>query len=368
MWFSFWAVFQKEFLHIRRDPGTLRLALFVPVMQMLVFGFIDQTVHDVPTVVVDQDRSSESRLLMDKLVATKTFRIREVTESPEVARTRIREGKASVGVVIPPGFREKQLRRETAQILVLIDGSDSTVSAQALASINGLVVQANLARIERVQGPVRGIAAQPIVLFNPSGKTANYIIPGLIAVILQIAAVILASSAIVRERERGTLEQLMVTPLHPLGLMLGKLGPYLFLSFFEMSVALLLMRFVFDVPIQGSVSVLFVSALVYLFALLALGLLISTRAQTQMEAQQLSQLFFLPAIFLSGYIFPFSGLPLPLRLLGQCFPVTHMIAIMRGVVLRNASVWELLPHFLALCGMSLLLVGLAARSTRKVAA
>ncbi|HEY2902213.1 MAG TPA: ABC transporter permease [Polyangia bacterium] len=368
MWRSFLAVFRKEFLHIFRDAGTLRLALMLPVMQLVLFGFIDQTVHDLPTSVVDQDQSVESRLFQDQLRATKTFKILDVTTDPEHARQQIRSGRARVAVVIPPRFHDHRIRGTAAQVLVLIDGSDSTASAQALASINGLVASDNQPRLETILPGHGAIAAQPIVLFNPEGRTANYIIPGLVAVLLQLLGIVLSAGAIVRERERGTFEQLLVTPIDPLGLMLGKLGPYLVLSLVEMTLILLAMRFGFGVPIRGNVFTLYGIALFYLSALLSLGLLISTRARTQMEAQQMGQLLFLPGVFLSGYIFPFEGMPIVLRGIGLLFPVTHMIAVMRGVVLRNASVVDLWPHVAALLAMSVVLVWLGARSIRKVVA
>ena len=365
MWSSFLSVFRKEFLHMTRDRGTLRFTLFMPVMQLLLYGFIDQTVHDLPTVVVDQDHTSESRLLMSQMTASKTFRIDEVITSPEEARARIRAGRASVAVLIPPKFHDRFLRGDVAQVLVLIDGSDSNASAQALGAINGLVSQNNLTQVKSV--PVtRQQAAQPIILFNPEGRTANFIIPGLVAVLLQMVGVVLASSAIVREREKGTFEQLLVTPINPLGLMLGKLGPYLLLSLVEMTMVLFLMRYAFSVPIQGSLLVLYATSILYLFALLSMGLLISTRARTQLEAQGFSQMTILPAIFLSGYIFPSAGLPIVLRGIGLIFPVTHMIVIMRGVILRNAGFADLWPSIAALALISVVLVSLAARSIHKV--
>jgi ABC-2 type transport system permease protein len=362
------AVFRKEFLHIFRDKGTLRLALLLPVMQLTLFGFIDQTVHDLPMVVVDQDHTVESRLVRDRLRASKTFKVIDVTTDPQEARQQIRSGRARVAVVIPPKFEARRIRGNEAQVLVLIDGSDSTASAQALATVNGLVgTGASLAREDLVPG--RGpVAAQPVILFNPEGRTANYIIPGLVAVLLQLVGVVLSAGAIVREREKGTLEQLLVTPINPLGLMLGKLFPYLAVSLVEMSLILAVMRFGFGVPIRGSLALLYGISLFYLFALLSVGLLISTRARTQMEAQQMAQLLFLPGIFLSGYIFPFEGMPIVLRGIGLLFPVTHMIAIMRGVVLRDASVIDLWRPIAALLAMSVVLVWLGSRSVRKVAA
>jgi ABC-2 type transport system permease protein len=244
------------------------------------------------------------------------------------------------------------------------------VSAQALAAVNGLVANANLEDVNRdvsndaARAPP--MSAQPIVLFNPDGRTANYIIPGLCAILLQIVATVLTAVAIVREREFGTLEQLLVTPINPLGLMLGKLAPYLFVGLFELAGVLSAMRWLFDVPIRGNLFFLFGMALVYLFALLALGLFISTRAQTQAQAQQMAQLLFLPSIFLSGYIFPAAGLPVVLRTIGRFLPATHMVEIMRGVVLRDAGPVELMPNVLALVAMSAVLVWASVRRFKKV--
>lgn len=368
MWASFFAILRKEFIHLRRDRATLGMALGLPVFQLLLFGFIDQTVHNLPTVVVDQDRSSHSRELMDQLRASGTFTIIKITPDPKEAREDISAGRARVGVVIPPDFHGKRSRNQPAQFLVLLDGSDGNVSQQALGSINGLIANANLKTLGANGAAfIAPLSAQPVILFNPSGRTANFIIPGLIAILVQIVALVLAAVAIVRERERGTLEQLLVTPLDPLGLMLGKLAPYLLIGLAEVALVLALMRFGFHVPIRGSVPFLFLMATVYLFALLAMGLFISTRATSQLEAQQMAQMLLLPSIFLSGYIFPAEGLPLPLYWIGRLFPATHMIAILRGVILRDAGPMQLLPHVATLAAMSVFLVWVSARRIRKMA-
>lgn len=368
MWFSFIAVFKKEFLHILRDRGTLGAAIAIPVFQLVLFGFIDQTVRDLPTVVVDQDHSTYSRELMDQLRATRTFKITHVTTDPHEARTEVISAKARVAVIIPPDYHDKRTRGEEAKILVLIDGSDSTASAQALASVNGLIAQDNLQILSTRGGQKEPISAQPIILFNPDGRTANYIIPGLVAILVQMIAVMLTAVAIVRERERGTLEQLLVTPINPMGLMLGKLGPYLFVGLIQMTLILFLMRFGFGVPLQGNLFFLYGMAIIYIFALLALGLFASTVAQTQAEAQLLSLMFLMPSIFLSGYIFPFEGLPLGLKIIGKCLPATHMVAIMRGIVLRGAGPAELWPNVAALVVISAILVFVSSRRIHKVAA
>jgi ABC-2 type transport system permease protein len=371
IWSSFLAVFQKEFLHIRRDRATMITALTIPLFQLILFGFIDQTVKNVPTVVVDQDQTRQSRELLDQLRATRTFKISKLTTDPRVARDEITAGRARVGVVIPPDYHDRRISGSGAKILVLIDGSDSTVSAQALAAINGLVATQNLSAISKTAGtaaavPAPPLSAQPIVLFNPDGRTANYIIPGLVAILLQIVATLLTAVAVVRERERGTLEQLLVTPINPLGLMLGKLAPYLFIGLFEMTGILAAMRFGFGVPIRGNLLFLFGMAIVYLFALLSMGLFISTRAATQAQAQQMAQFLILPSIFLSGYIFPSAGLPIVLWAIGRVLPATHMVEIMRGVVLRDAGPMELLPNVLALMAMSIFLVWASVRRFKKV--
>jgi ABC-2 type transport system permease protein len=365
MWSSFVAIVVKEFKHITRDRGTLALFFTLPIIQLALFGFLDQNVRNLPTVVVDQDQTRYSREIMDEMRATKTFEIVRVTNSPDEARELIAQGTVRAGVIIPPDFHDKRARRQQAQFLVLIDGSDSNVSAQALASINGLVAQHNLDEAEAM-GAKPLVAAQPIILFNPEGRTANYIIPGLVAILLQLAAMVLASIAIVREREQGTMEQLLVTPIQPIGLVLGKLAPYLVIGLVEMALILLIMRWGFGVPIHGSLLLLFAVAVVYLFALLALGLTISMRAQTQMQAVQMAQMLLLPSIFLSGYIFPVAGLPTVLYYIGRALPATHMINVMRGAVLRSAGPFDLVPSLLALTAISIVLVYISVRGVRKL--
>lgn len=370
-WASFVAILRKEFVHMRRDRSTFVIALTIPIFQLVLFGFIDQTVTNVPTVIVDQDASAESREFMDKLRATHTFKISTVTGDPNDARTAIAAGRAKVGIVIPPDFHGHRARKDGAKVLVLIDGSDSNVSAQALGAVNGVAADENVRAAATLFGdaaPKPSLSVQPIVLFNPDGRTANFIIPGLVAILLQIVAMVLTAVSIVREREKGTLEQLLVTPIHPLGLMLGKLAPYLIVGLVEMTMILTAMRFGFGVPIRGSLLFLFGMAVVYLFALLSMGLFISTRAQTQSQAQQMAQFFLLPSIFLSGYIFPAAGLPFVLKWIGRFLPATHMIEIMRGVVLRNAGPLELLPNVLALVAISAVMVAMSVRNFRKFTA
>ncbi len=349
-----------------RDVGTLRLALLLPAFQLVLFGLIDTNVKHVPTVVFDQSRTPQSRELIRQFVNTSYFDVIGYAPSRDALREEIVAGHASVGIEIPPDYGRQRLRGLPADVLVLIDGSDSNISGQALAASNGLALDRSLRELSASVGlrdfPIR---AHPLLLFNPDSRSANLLIPGLVAVLLNFSAVILASFAIVRERERGTLEQLMVTPASPIAVVLGKLLLYLVLAFVQLLFVLALMTFVFRVPIHGSLWLLLALSLVYLFALLSLGLLISSRARTQMEATQLAQMFLLPSIMLSGYIFPLSSLPPALRAISQIIPATHFIAIARGIINRGAGFFDLWPNVAALMAIAIVLVAGSARAFKK---
>jgi ABC-2 type transport system permease protein len=272
-----------------RDRATLFFALLVPVFELVLFGVIDTTVEDVPTVVLDQSRTQASRALVDELVATGLFRIVGSVESRSALRQEIVAGHAQVGFEIPPEFARRRLAGEAADFLVLIDGSDSTVSSQALSAATGLALTRSLDEaLARSRHGEMTLRPHPVMLFNPDSRSANLLIPGLIAILLAFSGTILAAFAIVRERERGTLEQLMVTPVSPLAVVVGKLVPYLVLAVFQLQIIFAVMVWVFRVPVHGSLLLLQGLSVVYLFALLALGLMISSRAKTQAEAIQMA--------------------------------------------------------------------------------
>jgi len=363
---GFWAVLRKEAIQMRRDTGTLRFALAIPVFQLVLFGLIDTNVQHVPTVVFDQSQTPDSRELVRDFVNTSYFDVVEFVPSRAALRERIVAGRASVGIEIPPDYARKRLDNQTADFMVLIDGSDSTVSASTLAAANGLALQKSLDEISRRVG-LRTLPVQPfpLLLFNPDSRSANLLIPGLVAILLTFSGTVLAAFSIVRERERGTLEQLMVTPASPVAVVLGKLLPYLALGFVQLLMVLVLMVFVFRVPIHGNVFLLLVLSVVYLFSLLALGLLVSSRANTQMEAIQGAQGFLLPSIMLSGYIFPLSSLPAPLRLIAKVLPATHFISISRGIIIRGAGFVDLWPDVVALLILAAILVAGSTRAFRK---
>jgi ABC-2 type transport system permease protein len=363
-----WAVLRKETLQMTRDRGTLRMALVVPIFQLVLYGLIDTNVRHVPTVVFDQSRTRQSRELVRSFVNTSTFDVVAHVGSRQELRRRIVAGDAQVGVEIPPDYARRLLDGRGAEVLALIDGSDSSLSAQSLAAVSGLALSRSLTDLERRcrRGPALNV--HPVLLFNPDARSANLLLPGLIAILLTFSGSLLSSYAIVRERERGTLEQLMVTPVSPVAVVLGKLVPYLVMAYAQMLLVLLLMTTIFEVPIHGSLLLLLAVSVIYLLALLSLGLLISSVARTQMEATQTAQLFLLPSILLSGYIFPLSSLPAFLLPLSYIMPATHFIAIARAIIVRGAGFAEIWLHVAALLASAVVLVAASSRAFKKTLA
>ncbi len=363
---GFGAILKKEFLQMVRDVGTLRFAIMVPVFQLVLFGLIDTNVRRVPTVVFDQSRTSESRALLDEFTNTSYFLVTRFVGSRADLRREIVAAHAQVGVEIPPDYARRRLAGKSAVVLVLIDGSDSSISSQALGAANGVALSRSIEEIrKKVKVTDLPVEVRPTLLFNPDSRSANLLIPGLVAILLTFSGTLLSAFAIVRERERGTLEQLMVTPATPVAVVLGKLLPYLALAFLQLLLILILMTTVFGVPIHGSLILLLGLASIYLLALLSLGLLVSSRAKTQMEAVQLAQMLLLPSIMLSGYIFPLSSLPIVLRYVSQILPATHFIAISRGIIIRGATFSDLWEHVAALLAIAFVLVAASARAFRK---
>ena len=359
-------VLAKEARQMLRDGATLRFALAIPAFQLILFGLIDSNVRHVPTKVFDQSRTQASRALVDDFVNTSLFDVIGYVDSRDALRAEIVAGHAQVGLEIPPDFARRQLLGETADVLVLIDGSDSSIASQAMSAATGLALSRSLDQLMREVGRASPpLMPHPVMLFNPDSRSANLLIPGLVAILLTFSGTLLAAFSIVRERERGTLEQLMVTPVSPIAVVVGKLVPYLVLAFLQLLLVLGLMTWVFRVPIHGSLPLLLGLSVVYLAALLSLGLLISSRASSQMEAVQGAQMVLLPSIMLSGYIFPLSSLPDFLLPISQILPATHFIAISRGIILRGATFMDLWEHVAALVAIALVLVAASSRAFRK---
>jgi ABC-2 type transport system permease protein len=362
---GFVAIFRKELTQMIRDRATLMFSLFVPVFELILFGVIDMNAKNIPTVVLDQSRTQESRRLIEQFQATSYLRLTAYAGSRVELEHAIVAGKAQVAIEIPPDFARNLVAGRNASVLVMIDGSDSSVATSALAAANGVVLQKAIRDLVARSGTQPRIEARPIMMFNPDMRSANLLIPGLIAILLTFSGTILSAFAIVKERERGTLEQLMVTPVAPLAVVLGKILPYLGVAYTTLIIVLVLMRFLFRVPIYGSVTLLLSLSSVYILALLSFGLLISSRAKTQMEAMQIAMGILLPSVLLSGYIFPLPSLPAPLRVVSYMLPATHFIKIARGIVIRGATFGDLWEPVLSLLAISTVLIAASARAFKK---
>jgi len=359
---GFTAILYKEFLVVFRDPLTLFFMFFPPLVQLVAFGFaLDTDVKHLSTVVLDEDRTQESRELIRQFENTQTFHIvGEVGSAAELAQA-IRQGHAHVGLQIPPGFTRELSAGRTARVQVLIDGSNSTIASSALNTSLNLGFRNAALRISSAAGiDELPVEVRPQVLYNPEMKSPNFFVPGVIGLVLQIATMFATAMALVRERERGTLEQLMVSPLSRWGLMLGKLTPYLCISM-SMAVGLIgIMQWVFHVPVAGDLSQLLIATAFYIFTLLSLGLLISTRAQNQIQALQMVMIFILPSVFFSGFIFPRETMPKIFYYVGSVLPATYYIELQRAIVLRGANLSDFWSHLAVLAAMGVAVFSLCA--------
>jgi ABC-2 type transport system permease protein len=358
------SVARKEFLHMLRDPGTLFFALAIPVMELFMLGYaIDTNVRHIRTVVYDACQSQESRALLRAFENTDDFDVVELVYRDEDLNQRIVAGKAHVGIKIPEDYSRQLEGGQTAQVLILVDGSESSVASTALNVGNMVALQESLKR--SLGGKDLPIDSRPRILFNPDTRSANFFIPGLMVFLCQMMASMLTANAIVREKENGTLEQLFMTPVRPAELMVGKLVPYMCLSFVQFLTIATLMRLVFDVPVAGSFLLLLAINVPFVLAALGLGLLISAKSNTREEAGQKVMGSVLPCVFLSGYIFPTESMPWVLQPISKLIPTTWMIDAARGVILRGAGWNELWPNAAVLSAMAAVVITVAALMFKK---
>lgn len=368
--FGLWAILMKEFFHIRRQPITLFFMLVVPVMQTIIFGYaIDTEIENIPMVVLDLDGRQQAREVVAAFLNTRKFQLEQRVNDSESFHRALTSGRAKVGLTIPPDFSDQLLRGEQVQLQVLIDGSDSQVATTAQSTAQMLGLNLSMGRAKNIAetlsvAPARdenGEIALPIdtrtrLLYNPDLDSAHFFVPGLIGIILQLVTLFLTSFAIVREREHGTLEQLFVTPVGRMGLLLGKLFPYAMIGFIELLIVLSVMIYAFGVPVNGSIALLLALSMLFMVCSLGLGLFVSTVATTQLEAVQFAFIIMLPSVLLSGFMFPRSEMPLPIYIITFAIPVTYFIEILRGIVLRAADFWDLIPSVLGLvlCGLAVI--------------
>ncbi len=370
-----WVIAWKELLQLRRDRLTLAMMAFIPVMQLLLFGYaINTDVRHMPTVVYDQDRSAQSRDLWRSMEATTFYDVVGYVRSYGEVQTAIRSGEAKVALVIPPRYGSDLTRGRTAHVQLIVDGSDPQTVASATNTAASLVAaRSSRLLVTRLKRSGAAAAEQPIELepntwYNPDLRTAVFIVPGLVGVILTMTMVMLTAMAIARERERGTLEQLIVSPVKNVELIVGKILPYVIIGYVQMTLILGFGHIVFDVPLVGSGLLLYALAFVFIAANLALGLFFSTLAKTQQQAMQMSFFFLLPNILLSGFMFPFEAMPRPAQWLSQALPLTHFLRIVRGITLKGSGFPDVVHELIWLAGLLAFLILIASlRFSKKIA-
>ena len=367
------AIVGKEFIHIFRDRRTLALSFAMPIVMLLLLGYAATTdVRNVSLAIWDQDRSPASRELIDAFRAADYFRIDYYVGSEEEIDRLIGAGAARAGMIIPPGYASDLAAGRQAQVAVALDGSDPIVAQTALAAAiqtgQAKATEIALARLdERGQSAsfVLPLEVRTQVWYNPDLVSAYYMVPALIGIILLFQSVILTSTAVVRERERGTIEQLIVTPIRSLELVVGKISPYVVIAFINTIGVLVVGALLFRVPIVGSVPLLLALAALFLATALGIGLLISTVAHTQQEAMVTAIFYLLPNIFLSGFFFPLAAMPEILQWISLAFPLRYFLIIVRGVVLKGVGIEALWPEVIALVIFATLVTVAAARRFRK---
>jgi ABC-2 type transport system permease protein len=365
-------VMRKEFIHIIRDPRTLAIMFIMPMMQLVLLGYAATSdVRNIPLAVYDQSRSAQSRALIAAFVQSGQFALAHDAHSDRELAALIDAGSARAGLIVPPTYAADVTSGRGAQVVFVIDGSDPTVASTALSSAR-LIGQASATELQQQIAARRGIGAggAPLevrtrVWYNPDMASAFFMIPGLIGLVLQLQSTLLTATAIVRERERGTIEQLIVTPIRPIELILGKILPYAFVALAIALEVLIVGTLWFGVPIKGDLGLLLAITCIFLVSTLGIGLLISTVANTQQEALLLTFFTLLPSVFLSGFIYPLSALPGWMQPVSGVIPLTYFLIVVRGIIIKGVDAATLMPQILALSVFGLVLIALASSRFRK---
>src|SRR5262245_42198343 len=366
-------IMRKEFIHIIRDPRTLAVMFFTPLLQLVLFGYAATSdVRNIPMAVYDQDRTPQSRHLVDAFVQSGQFSVAQMAGSEQDLARLVDNGSVRAGLIVPPNYASDLVGGRGAQIGFVLDGSDPTVASSALSSAR-LIGQTEATNVQQQTLARRGgglALAPPMevrtrVWYNPDMVSGVFMVPALIGLVLQMQATLLTSSAIVRERERGTIEQLIVTPIRPFELIIGKILPYALVALLITLEILISGTLLFSVPIKGSVLLLLGIACLFLLSTLGIGLLISTVANTQQEAFLLTFLTLLPSIFLSGFIYPIAAMPKVLQFLSGFIPLTYFLTVVRGIVIKGVGVPALTTQIIALAIFGTILIVLASARFRK---
>ena len=365
-------IIAKEFIHLKRDWLALVLALAVPVAMLFIFGWaINTDVKHVPTAVFDQSGSVEARQFLEAMENSQYFAMRYWTRSHAELTRLIDRGSAKVGVVIPPDFA-RRLTRQAAEVQVIVDASDPQVATSAINAASSLGAQRSLEIITKtLEGTTLGrrtgvpFDVRVRAWYNPDLVSAIFIVPGLIGALLMQTTITAMAVSVVREREKGTLEALIVSPIRRWELLLGKIIPNLLVAYGQMTMALIVAHFVFDVPIRGSLPLLYGLALVFMMGTLGIGIFVSAAARTVPQAMQMAFLTFLPSIYLSGLLFPIEGMPTGAQYLASIIPLTYFLRIVRGIILKGVGFGYLWPSLLPLLVFGVVIFSLAVIKFRK---
>ncbi len=364
-WLRFWGIVMKEFTQMRRDRLTFGMIVGIPIIQLILFGFaINSDPKHLPTAMLSADNSQFARSIMSGLENSGYFHIVEHIAAQSEAEQLLAEGEVQFVVTIPENFSRKLLRGERPVLLLEADASDPAATSNALGA---LAVLSKTVLTHDLHGNLQQLAgaSDPVDIriqrhYNPEGITQYNIVPGLTGVILTMTMILMTGLAMTRERERGTMESLLATPARPIEVMTGKIIPYIMVGLIQISIILLLARFLFAVPVLGNVFLLYGGVLLFIAANLMLGITFSTLARNQLQAMQMTFFFFLPSILLSGFMFPFRGMPRWAQAIGEVLPLTHFLRMVRGILLKGNGPVEMLPHVwpIALFMLAVLLLAL----------
>lgn len=367
-----YAILYKEFKQIRRDTTMLRLLILLPIIQILIFGLaINTEVKHIPTVVFDQCRQQESRELIDVLVATDYYDVIYYASSIKEVNEKINSGEAIVGIIFPPDMVKKFKHGDNVPIQLIVDASDNMSASSAInvaqLAINKKAEQMQVSSLSYNQNLVVGKYDLRIrAWYNPDFISANYIIPSIIGIVLMMTLIMVASISIVREKEEGTLEQLLISPLKPIELIIGKIVPYICVGYIQMIIAICVGYFGFNIPIKGSLILFILLTTIFMLAILSLGILISTVAQNQMQAMQLSFFVLLPSILLSGFMFPRVAMPDFFYYISMILPMTHYVEISRGIFLKEIGLEYLYQPTLFLIFFTIIVLSLSIWRFKKI--
>ncbi len=364
------AAFIKELIQLRRDRITFAMMIMIPLLQLTLFGYaINTSPRHLPTAVLVQDDSAFARSFLAAMRATDYFDISTSAASEEDLDRLILSGKVLFGVQIPAHFGRALMRGERPALLVVADAADPTATGSAIAALQGLSAQVFS---RELTGPAANLAPRPLPYelrvhqrYNPAGETRLNIVPGLMGLILTLTMLIFTALSVTREIERGTMESLLARPIRPVEIMLGKIAPYLLVGGVQMTIILVAARLLFGIPVIGSLWLLVGLTLLFILANLSIGYTFSTIAQNQLQAMQMSFFFFLPNILLSGFMFPFKGMPGWAQAIGEILPLTHYLRIVRGIMLKGATFFDLQTDVLALAVFTMFAMGVAVARFRQ---